>query len=56
MKMIYCLVYEKMLTLDGKFTKVIGPFKTIEAAQIWYAANTPDADAEIDTIYNPEGE
>ena len=56
MKMLYCLVYEKMLTIDGGFTKTVGPFKTIKAAQDWYAANTPDREAAIDTIYNPEGE
>lgn len=56
MKMLYCLVYEKMLTIDGGFTKMVGPFKTIKAAQAWYAANTPDHEAAIDTIYVPEGE
>ena len=59
MKMLYCLVYEKMLTIDGRFTKTVGPFKTIKtvkAAQAWYAANTPDHEAAIDTIYVPEGE
>lgn len=58
MKMQYCLVYEKMLTLDGLFTKLVGPFKTLKAAQDWYRYNTPDGNlvAEIDTIYIPEGE
>lgn len=53
MKMLYCLVYEKMLTIDGGFTKTVGPFKTIEAAQDWHAANTPDHKA---AIYLPKGE
>jgi hypothetical protein len=59
MKTVYCLVYEKMLPadfLDGGFTRTVGPFKTIKAAQDWYAANTPDHEAAIDTIYVPEGE
>lgn len=56
MKMLYCLVYEKMLTIDGGFTKTVGPFKTIKAAQAWHTAYTPDHKAAIDTIYVPEGE
>jgi hypothetical protein len=48
MKMTYCLVYEKTQIIDGGFTMIVGPFKTYQAAQIWYKA--------IDAIYSPEGE
>lgn len=56
MKMTYCLVYEKTQIIDGGFTMIVGPFKTYQAAQIWYKANTPDQMASIAAIYSPEGE
>lgn len=56
MKQLFCLVYENVITLEAfgsQSIKTIGPFETIMEAQKWYAANTPQHDAEIDTIFTP---
>jgi hypothetical protein len=51
----YVIVYAKTLILENGtvFTKMIGPFATLKAAQDYYAANTPDEASEIDVIYTP---
>lgn len=56
MGMTYCLVYEKTLTIDGQFTKIVGPFKTPQLASQWWTKNTPDDEAVIDAIYTPNEE
>lgn len=56
--MTYCLVYDKTQVIGdtGGLTKIIGPFKTFQAASAWWQKNTPEEEAVIDAIYTPSEE